>query len=92
MINIRVGKKHAGCPECAGKIIIKGINDLESQFPELLIDWDYDNNSILPNEIHINSQKRMNWKCHICGYKWNTKVYVRTKMKCGCPRCNRKKK
>ena len=72
-----------GCPYCSGKKILIGFNDLESKKPELLLDWDYNKNKILPNEIHYNSFKEVNWKCHKCGFEWQHNVIEKNK----CPKC-----
>lgn len=54
-------KSHTGCPKCAGMVFEKGINDLKTRNPELLIDWDYDENckiGVLPDEVMYNSGKK----------------------------------
>jgi predicted Zn-ribbon and HTH transcriptional regulator len=74
-------KNHTGCPKCAGQVFEKGINDLETKNPELLVDWDYEKNmveNIIPCEIQYNSGKRVNWKCHKCGYRWESPLNTRT--------------
>ena len=79
--------KGYGCPICKGKKILVGFNDLASQKPELLKDWDYSKNSIKPDEITIGSGKIVWWKCHICGHEWKTSISHRTNNR-GCPCCS----
>lgn len=56
-----------GCSICAGKVILAGFNDLESQRPEWLPFWDYDKNvDILPSQIFKHSTRQVWWKC-ACG-------------------------
>lgn len=52
-----------GCPVCAGKKIIKGINDLESLYPEIAKVWDYEKNKNNPSEFSPHSQKKVWWTC-----------------------------
>ena len=88
-INSRTSN-HTGCPYCAGKIVWKGRNDLATTNPELLSEWNYEKNtSISPDEVSIGSHKKVWWRCHKCGYEWETKVEVRKKGS-GCPACGNK--
>ena len=76
-----------GCPYCSGKYVLKGFNDLESQFPAIAKEWDYEKNGDLkPDEIYYGTNKVVSWKCEH-GHKWNTKVSTRTRMQSGCPIC-----
>ena len=85
--------KGTGCPICNGKVILEGYNDFQSQRPDLLIDWDYENNEkagIYPNKIHVTSMKYVYWRCHICGYKWKATLYGRCGQGKGCNVCSSK--
>ena len=62
-------KQKSGCPICAGKIVLAGFNDLESQYPEVAKLWNYDKNSILPSEITPHSRKKVWWRCPK-GHEW----------------------
>lgn len=85
---------HGGnCPICAIKHATlmhempeqnKSFADL---FPDLLSDWNYTKNSFSPYAIKPYSNKDVAWKCHICGYEWNTKLQNRTDGYQGCPKC-----
>lgn len=78
-----------GCPICTGKLVIRGINDIATTHPELVKDWDYEGNgNITPFNISHGSKKKINWKCHGCGYKWKTALYCRASGT-GCPKCNK---
>lgn len=86
-------KSHTGCPKCAGFVFEKGVNDLKTKNPELLVDWDYEGNSknnIFPDEIMYNSGKKVKWRCHICGYRWSIAVGARTVKGNGCIKCGYK--
>lgn len=48
-----------GCPICAGKRVVEGVNDLASVQPTLAEEWDYNkNNPLLPTDITSKSKKR----------------------------------
>ena len=76
-----------GCPYCAGIILSPGENDLLSQNPELVKEWDYDRNGDLtPDRITVNNGKRVWWVCSTCGHHWKVGVGHRNKGE-GCPKC-----
>ena len=67
-----------GCSVCAGKVVLAGFNDLESQRPDLLPFWDYDKNAdILPSQIFKHSTRRVWWKC-ACGESFQMSVQSAT--------------
>lgn len=85
-----------GCPYCSKppKRILVGFNDFESWCKnndrnDLLTEWDYENNSILPCEVTFGSGKIIWWKCNKA-HRWKTAINNRT---CGsktqCPICTR---
>ena len=76
-----------GCPYCAGKKPIKGINDLETLFPDLVAEWNWDKNGDLkPSDFMSGSNKKVFWKCNQCQYEWPAIIHSRTQGR-GCPRC-----
>ncbi len=84
--------KGNGCPYCAGKKVIQGKNDLESQFPKIAKEWDYEKNEgQLPRDFLYKSEKKAWWKCPICGFVWNARISSRTRKNSGCPQCGYKK-
>lgn len=80
-------KKQHGCPYCSGRLVIKGQTDLASQRHELLLEWDYTKNEILPEEISCFSGRKVWWKCCECGHSWQATVGNRVSGS-GCPKCN----
>ena len=71
-----------GCGICAGQQILKGTNDLLSQFPLVAAEadgWD-------PSTIGKGSSTKQNWKCHV-GHQWTSSVTSRTRLGAGCPSC-----
>lgn len=60
-----------------------------SDFPDLMKDWDHEANEwIDPSTLTFGSNRCVNWLCHKCGGKWETKVCNRTVLKRGCPYCS----
>lgn len=75
------------CPVCAGKRIVPGINDLQSQYPELTRQWHPTKNQGLdPATISPSSNQRVWWRCEK-GHEWRAVVYLRTRINTGCPIC-----
>lgn len=89
-INDKVRNEY-GCPFCSGHRVLKGYNDLESSYPELLSDWDYEKNKIKPDEITKSSNETAFWKCHVCSHEWPAKISNRTLLNRGCPKCGKMK-
>lgn len=90
-----------GCPVCINRLIIPGYNDFASLRPELMEEWDFENNQELdPTHLALKSGKKASWKCKKCGYTWKAVIAARANGS-GCPECfaerrrgglNRKKK
>ena len=78
-----------GCPVCANKLLVSGINDLETKHPELLEEWDYNKNSILPSEVVAGSDKKVWWVCKKCSFNWKASICSRISGT-GCPDCKSK--
>lgn len=79
----------AGCPYCDGKKVLYGFNDVESQCPDLLAEWDKERNVKKPSETYCNTTKKLWWRCEK-GHSWQAPVYSRRKGE-GCPVCCNKK-
>jgi DNA-directed RNA polymerase subunit RPC12/RpoP len=78
-----------GCPYCLNHKIIPGENDLASQHPEFIKEWDYEKNDPLsPTQIGSGSQKTVWWICSKCGKKWQARICNRVKHNINCRNCN----
>ena len=64
-----------GCPVCAGREVIKGVNDVESLYPDMLKYWCEDLNEISPSEVTPGSNKLVKIKCRVCGKVYETTVF-----------------
>ncbi len=83
---------HFGCPYCTGKKVLIGYNDLETFFPEVAKDWSYEKNGDLtPATVIKGSNKKVWWKCRVCGGEYEATISNRTRMGSGCPYCANQK-
>ncbi len=84
-----------GCPICSGKkasaSITKRAVDNRGSFQDsnspLLVEWDYEKNTITPSEVTRSSKKKVWWKCETCGGRWLASVQNRTLAGNKCPYC-----
>ena len=78
----------SGCPYCKGKKVLKGYNDLASQYPEIAKLWNYErNNPLRPDEITTHSNKKVWWKC-AKGHEWRTTPNGFVDRGGFCPKCS----
>lgn len=81
----RVGLRR-GCPVCSGTMIVPGINDFATKYPELAKEWHPTlNGTVKPSEIAPKSNKKFFWICEK-GHTYDAGAYNRT-MGQGCPFC-----
>lgn len=83
-----VGNRTKGkeCPYCSNQKVLKGYNDLATLYPEIALEWDYENNNDSPDEYFAGSSKKVSWKCSK-GHTWKAVIRYRTKGGTGCPVC-----
>lgn len=75
-----------GCPVCGNRVVISGVNDLETTAPELAKQWHPEKNGALtPSQVSGGSQRKVWWRCER-GHEWQAKVYSRVSG-AGCPVC-----
>lgn len=86
-----------GCPLCSRKRTgdinakpIKGENDLETLYPNILKEWDYNKNINLPSTYLAKSNKKVWWKCEY-GHEWQASIVNRVKGR-NCPICKKEYK
>lgn len=78
------------CPICAGRKLVKGMNDFASQCPEIAKEWSSRNGELTPDQVSCGSSKKVWWSCKVCGNEWQTAVKLRSKGS-ACPFCSGKK-
>ena len=84
--------KSKSCPICSNVRVMEGVNDLKTwclinKRYQIIEDWDYSKNKILPTEVSFGSNKKAWFKCHICGHEWQTVIVSRTKQQTDCAIC-----
>lgn len=79
-----------GCPYCNNRKVLAGFNDLQTINPALCDDWNYEMNGSQPSEYLPHSNKRVWWKCHKCGFEWESQINNRSKGDM-CPNCRSSK-
>ena len=76
-----------GCPLCANKVIVIGINDLCTTHPFLVKEWDYERNGeLLPQHVSYGMGKKVGWICPR-GHKYKATILHRSSGT-NCPICN----
>ncbi len=78
-------RKQSGCPVCANRSVIFGVNDLLTTNPDLAreaLNWD-------PSTVSSGSGKKLDWKCNR-GHTFQATVNHRNRGT-GCPICNGQK-
>ena len=78
----------AGCPICANREIIVGLNDWASRFPAVAMQWDAVKNGCTPEQVRSDDRKRYWWLCGK-GHSWQATIRSRinTTHANGCPYC-----
>jgi len=82
-VGFRTSTLETGCNICAGKVVLTGFNDLQSQYPAIARDadgWD-------PSKESPGAHKKQSWIC-IEGHKWKTTINSRVSQGSGCPTCS----
>lgn len=81
---------NTGCPVCAGKKIVSGINDLATKCPMAATMWS-DKNACSPSEVAAGSHKKAIFVCPDCGQEFESSIcnVVNSLMRyrTGCPVC-----
>ena len=89
---IRARVRGNGCPYCSGRLAVTGVNDLATKCPQLAKEWHpTKNGTLLPTATTVGSHKKVWWRCSICGYDWEARVYARSKGG-RCPECRKNKR
>lgn len=84
--DIRFMQKDQECSVCKGLQLCPGFNDFKTRSPKDLIEWDYEKNTIQPDEVLYRSKKLLWWKCSK-NHSWQTTTLCRHYNRGGCPYC-----
>lgn len=74
------------CPCCSGQVVVIGKNDLASQRPNLLDEWDYEQNKLPPERFSVFSHMKVWWVCKMCKTPYQARIEDRAKGS-GCMHC-----
>lgn len=75
-----------GCPVCANRALLPGINDLATTHPELARQWHpAKNGSLTPHDVMAGTRRKVWWRCDR-GHEWQAAVSSRA-VGTGCPVC-----
>ena len=98
IVNMR--HNNCACIECTPAVkkitpkkhrhLEKGVNDLATLYPDIVVEWNYEFNKKGPDEYTCGSNQKVYFTCSTCGYgsngEWMAKICERTKGR-GCPAC-----
>jgi len=75
-----------GCPVCAGRLVVPGINDLATTHPEVAVEWHPSrNNELTAQQVIGGTPKKVWWLCRF-GHEWEARASHRI-AGAGCPVC-----
>ena len=84
-------KSGRNCPYCAGQMVIKGYNDLQTVNPTLAQEWNFmKNDKLTPADVMPSSNKKVWWICSN-GHEWQANINDRNNRNRGCPYCSHQK-
>lgn len=79
-----------GCPYCAGKKVLVGVNDLATIYPKIAAEWHTTKNGELtPKDVTFGSGRKVWWECKN-GHEWEAVVCNRINR--GCPICSSRRR
>lgn len=76
-----------GCPICSGAVLITGVNDFKTLYPEKAKFWAYEHNSLNPEEVLPHSRSVFLWHCSKCSELLRRDVDSVTNGQCICHSC-----
>lgn len=80
-----------GCPICAGKRVVEGVNDIQTLYPAIAKSWHpTKNGDLLPSAVSPGSSKKVWWICKN-GHEWQAAPKKRISDNTSCPFCSNQK-
>ena len=74
------------------KNTVNKIKSLLEYNSEIAAEWNYEkNDELLPQNVRPMSNKKVWWKCKVCGYEWEAVIASRIGLGTGCPKCGKVK-
>lgn len=89
--NARTGHYESGCPMCANKVVVRGVNDLETLYPDIAKRWDEVKNG--DKKPYMYSPKSDEKFCFICdkGHSFQASINKLVLGKAMCDKCAKRK-
>ncbi len=80
-------KGHNGCPACSNRVLVQGVNDLATKFPEVAKEWHpVKNGNLEPKDVKYTTSQKVWWLCPN-GHDFLQSIALRTTRKHACPYC-----
>lgn len=83
-------RNNQSCPICSGQQLLTGFNDLQTKYPNIAKEWDYNLNENKPSEYTYGSGYKAWWKCGECGESYQSPINIHIRGH-KCPYCTGKK-
>ena len=89
--NARTGHYESGCPMCANKVVVRGVNDLETLYPDIAKRWDNEKNG--DKKPYMYSPRSDEKFCFICdkGHSFEASIKQLVLGKAMCNKCAKRK-
>lgn len=87
--SVKMMAKGSNCPFCttSNTKLLKGFNDLETKFPEIIKEWHpTKNGKLTPSDFVAGSKKSVWWQCKK-GHEFYVAIDSRTRTNTGCKSC-----
>lgn len=83
-------RNNQSCPICSGQQLLTGFNDLQTKYPNIAKEWDYNLNKNKPSEYTYGSGYKAWWKCDKCGESYQSPINIHIRGH-KCPYCSGQK-
>lgn len=87
-VSAKTKSKPTKCTVCKGRQVLPGFNDLDTKFPDVSAEWDYDKNDEVPTNVTARNHNLYWWKCKNHDHSYQATCNDKTKeSRPGCPYC-----
>lgn len=83
-------RNNQSCPICSGQQLLTGFNDLQTKYPNIAKEWDYNLNKNKPSDYTYGSGYKVWWKCDKCGESYQSPINIHIRGH-KCPYCSGQK-
>ena len=87
-----IGNRTRGtqCPYCKNRLVCLH-NSLAATAPDAAQYWNHSKNDKTPEQVLAGSNSKAEWKCPGCKWEWQAHIFMRTRLRAGCPKCSASK-